>query len=118
MMKNPQGAGGQLGQSGMTSGSSGFRGSIVRHGALDEFRGGSENVEDYMERFLLYCAANGVAEGEDNVERRKVFFMSVGVTTYGLLKNLVRPGKPQDSTLKGIGGPVKESFSAEEDRYC
>ena len=71
-MKNPHGAGGQLGQSGMTSRS---RGSGVRHGALGEFRGGSENVENYMELFLLYCAPNGVAEGEDNVERSKAIFL-------------------------------------------
>ena len=42
----------------------------ARHGKLGEFQPGIDQVEDYQERFVLYCAANKLA-GDDAAETRK-----------------------------------------------
>ena len=68
-----------------------------RHGKISDFRPGIDSVEDYKERFLLYCVANDILTDED--KGKAVFLTCVGVTTYNLLKNLVRPQKPQDLSL-------------------
>ena len=68
-----------------------------RHGKISDFRPGIDSVEDYKERFQLYCVANDILTDED--KGKAVFLTCVGVTTYNLLKNLVRPQKPQDLSL-------------------
>ena len=78
-----------------------------RHGKLSEFNAGVVNVEDYKERFLLYCAANGL---EDADKQKAVFLTCVGTATYTLLKNLVRPEKPQDKSLDELFVLLKSHF--------
>ena len=69
-------------------------------GKSSEFHPGADRVEDYKERFLLYCEANGVTS--DNAADKKIAILltSVGSVTYALLKNLVRPDRPQDNRWK------------------
>ena len=71
-------------------------------GKLSEFHPGADRVEDYKERFLLYCEANGVTS--DNAADKKIAILltSVGSVTYALLKNLVRPDRPQDKSLEEL----------------
>ena len=78
-----------------------------RHGKLEEFNAGGDNVEDYKERFLLYCAANGL---EDADKQKAVFLTCVGTATYTLFKNLVRPVKPQDKSLDEFFALLKSYF--------
>ena len=63
---------------------------------LAEFQAGTDIVDEYVDRFNLYCTANDVA---DNDKQRAIFLTTVGATTYRLLCNLTRPEKPQDKTL-------------------
>ena len=65
-------------------------------GKLAEFQAGTDSVDEYVDRFKLYCTANDVA---DNDKQRAIFLTTVGATTYRLLCNLTRPEKPQDKTL-------------------
>ena len=62
-----------------------------RHGKISDFRPGIDSVEDYKERFLLYCVANDISTDRD--KGKAVFLTCIGATTYNLLKNLVRPQK-------------------------
>ena len=78
-----------------------------RHGKLEKFNAGVDNVEDYKERFLLFCAANGL---EDADKLKAVFLTCVGTATYTLLKNLVRPEKPQDKSLDELFKLLKSHF--------
>ena len=57
-----------------------------RHEKISDFRRGIDSVEDYKERFLLYCAANVISTDGD--KSKAVFLTSIGATTYNLLKNL------------------------------
>ena len=67
-----------------------------KYGRLSEFQEGVDSVDDYKERFALFCAANDI---DDNDKRKAVFLASVETSTYTLLKNSVRPRKPQELTL-------------------
>ena len=78
-----------------------------RHGKLGEFNAGVDDVEDYKERLVLYCAANGL---EDADKQKAVFLTCVGTATYTLLKNLVRPEKPQDKSLDELFALLKSHF--------
>ena len=68
-----------------------------RHGKISDFRPGIDGVEDYNERFLLYCVANDISTDGD--KGKAVFLTCIGATMYNLLKNLIRPQKPQDLSL-------------------
>ena len=73
----------------------------LKHGLLGEFRAGVESIDEYKERFELYCLA--VPIGDEHVARRKAIFLtSVGASTYSLLRTLVRPRQPQDLELDDI----------------
>ena len=75
----------------------------LKHGLLGEFRAGVENIDDYNERFELYCLPNAVAMADEHVARKKAIFLtSVGASTYSLLRTLVRPRQPQDLELDDI----------------
>ena len=75
----------------------------LKHGLSGEFRAGVESIDEYKERFELYCLANAVPIGDEHVARRKAIFLtSVGASTYSLLRTLVRPRQPQDLELDDI----------------
>ena len=75
----------------------------MKHGLLCEFRAGVESIDEYKERFELYCLANAVPIGDEHVARRKAIFLtSVGASTYSLLRTSVRLRQPQDLELDDI----------------
>jgi hypothetical protein len=57
---------------------------VGRYGRISEFQAGVDSVDDYRERFALYCAANDI---DDDKKTKAVFLTSVGMSTYTLLKN-------------------------------
>ena len=81
--------------------------SSAKHGRLTEFHPGVDTVDDYEDRFLLYCDANGIGEGP---KRKAIFLTSVGAMTYTLLKNLVSPQKPQELELKALVALLKTHY--------
>ena len=62
-------------------------------GKIQEFKPGNEPMLAYLEQVELFMAANAIAEEQ----RVTVFLSIVGPKTYGLLRNLVAPSKPQDN---------------------
>ena len=81
--------------------------SSAKHGRLTDFHPGVDTVDDYEDRVLLYCDANGIGEGP---KRKAIFLTSVGATTYTLLKNLVSPQKPQELELKALVALLKTHY--------
>jgi hypothetical protein len=70
--------------------------SHTKYGHLDQLQPGKDKIEEYYQRFLLYCTAN---ELTDAGKMKAIFLTSVGGATYALLANLVSPAKPQDRSL-------------------
>ena len=62
-----------------------------------------DTVDDYEDRFLLYCDANGI---EEVPKRKAIFLTSVGATTYTLLKNL----ETTRTRAQGLGGIVETHY--------
>eukprot|EP00731_Ephydatia_muelleri_P033663 Em0034g45a len=75
-------------------------------GKIQEFEPGNESMSAYPERVELFMAANAIAE-----ERKVTVFLStVGPKTYGLLRNLVAPSKPQDKSMLELTAVLKKHF--------
>ncbi|KAL5487308.1 hypothetical protein EMCRGX_G019895 [Ephydatia muelleri] len=75
-------------------------------GKIQEFEPGNESMSAYLERVELFMAANAIAE-----ERKVTVFLStVGPKTYGLLRNLVAPSKPQDKSMLELTAVLKKHF--------
>ena len=67
-------------------------------GQIGEFNVDNEAVTAYLERLGLFLAANQVED-----ERKVAVFLSVvGSRTYGLLRSLFAPARPQDKSLKEL----------------
>ena len=63
-------------------------------GKIEEFKPEEESVAAYLEQIELFFVAN-------NIEERKqvtVFLSVVGANTYTLLRDLVFPAKPKESS--------------------
>ena len=84
--------------------------SSAKHGRLTEFHPGVDTVDDYEDRFLLYCDANGIEEGP---KRKAIFLTSVGATTYTLLMNL----ETTRTRAQFLGGIVENPLPTEDHRY-
>ena len=55
----------------------------LKHGFSGEFRAKVESIDEYKERFELYCLAKAVPIGDEHVAHRKAIFLtSVGASTY------------------------------------
>ena len=91
-----------------------------RHGKINDFQLGIDSVEDYKERFLLYCVANNILTDED--KGKAVFLTCIEATTYNLLKNLVLPQKPQDLSLDELLDALQKHYQpcivVIAKRYC
>ena len=69
------------------------------HGQLQEFIPETENITAYyLERVELYFVANGVKADKQVA----VFLSVVGGKIYSLLRDLLAPKKPQDTSLAGL----------------
>ena len=68
-------------------------------GQIGEFNVDNEAVTAYLERLELYLAANKVED-----ERK------VGSRTYGLLRSLFAPARPQDKSLKELTTALEKCY--------
>ena len=55
------------------------------YGQLDQLQPGKDKIEEYHQRFLLYCTANEITDAD---KMKAIFLTSVGGVTYALLANL------------------------------
>lgn len=75
----------------------------MAHGALREFDALKESIEDFRERFDLYCLANKIS-GEGEAARRKqaLFLTLLGQSAFAKLKTLASPTSVSELTLDQI----------------
>ena len=78
------------------------------HGSVGEFSGVAEEWPPYIERMEFYFAANDV---EDEGKKRAILLSCCGSATYSLIRNLVAPGKPSETTFKNIVEKVQTHFN-------
>ncbi|KAM9717125.1 uncharacterized protein ACNS7B_020902 [Menidia menidia] len=79
---------------------------MAQVGKIDDFRPDVEPWTAYIERLEQYLEANDVDE-----EKHVAVLLSVmGAKAYGLLRNLVQPGKPKDKTFGEIVDILKEHY--------
>ena len=76
-----------------------------RYGVINEFEAAREDWTSYAERVEEYFAANDV---ESTEKRRAIFLSACGAQTYQLLKNLVPPEKPTESSFGELIELVKD----------
>ena len=68
---------------------------MAKFGELKEFRSENEKISVYLERVQLYFQANDIKDAK----KVPVFLSTVGAQTYQLLRDLLAPANPKDSTL-------------------
>ena len=78
-------------------------------GNIAEFRSDAESISAYLERMDIFLTANGIATDK----RVAVFLSLVGGDTYGLLRNLCSPAKPQDKSYTDLSQLLTKHFSPE-----
>ena len=81
-------------------------GDVRQTDGIPNFRPGEEEFSAYFERVELYFGANGVAEHK----KVPIFLNSIGGTTYGLLRSLTAPDKPQNKSLDDLASKLKAHF--------
>ena len=79
--------------------------SHTKYGHLEPLQP-SDKIDEYHQRFLLYCTANIV----DADKMKSIFLTTVGGTKYSILSNLVSPAKPQDKTLDELITLLKNQY--------
>lgn len=78
-------------------------------GKIGEYREGEEQFEYYLERLEQSFVANAIADDR----AVSVFLTVIGPKSYGLLKNLVSPGKPCDKSLEELKVLLKNHYTPE-----
>lgn len=67
-------------------------------GRIEPFEGEGEEWPSYVERLEAFFSANDV----DDTKKKDIFFSCCGAKTYSLLRDLVKPAKPQDKSLDEV----------------
>lgn len=75
-------------------------------GKLGEFQEGKESFVNYAERMEQFFVANEVKD-----EKKVAVLLSViGHATYGILKNLLQPQLPKNTSFENIVGALKNYY--------
>ena len=95
----------------------------MAHGSLREFDPIKESIEDFIERFELYCLANNFrGEGDHARCKNALFITLLGQKTYVKLKILSSPTSVADLTLDDITEQpvayVSRSLQSSEQKYA
>lgn len=76
-------------------------------GTITAFDSSTEDWETYIERVELYCSANDVKD-----EKKVAVLLSIiGAKTYGLLRSLLTPEKPNTKTFQQIVDTLKSHLN-------
>ena len=76
----------------------GDEGGMAKFGHLQEFDTDLEPITAYLERVELYFSANGI--GED--KKLAILLSVIGPKTYGVLRNLLAPTRPQEKKFSEV----------------
>ena len=63
----------------------------MAYGSICEFDPWKDSVVDFSKRFEIYCVANKIRPGKDDNQKRALFLMLLGKTTFTKLKVLASP---------------------------
>ena len=75
-------------------------------GNMSEFNPGNETVTAYLERFLLFVAANGISDDK----KVPTLLTVVGATHYTLIRGLVSPELLKDKTFDELIDLLKKHY--------
>ena len=76
-------------------------------GKISEYVHENEEWRHYVERIDHFFAANEIT---DKDKQRSIFLVSVGATTYKLIRSLVSPTDPKDMTYEELAKVVQEHY--------
>ena len=71
---------------------------MAKFGHLQEFNVELEPITAYLERVELYFSANSIEEDK----RLAILLSVIGPKTYGVLRNLLAPGRPQEKGYSDV----------------
>ncbi|KAL9985219.1 hypothetical protein ACROYT_G007595, partial [Oculina patagonica] len=81
---------------------------MATYGKIGEFRESDESWTQYIERLEQYFLANDV---EDAAKQRAILLSVCGSKTYALLRDLLQPARPAETTFKKIVDTLEKHFS-------
>ena len=76
-------------------------------GRLEIFDAAEDNWEEYVERLVQFFVANDI---EDDVKKRAILLSNVGARTYGIVRSLLSPAKPDEVSYDSIVKSLTEHF--------
>ena len=77
-------------------------------GRLEGFDPAQEDIEEYIERFELYCTSNGLTDAD---KKKSTFLTSIGRDAYHVVRGLTRPGAVTDKTLDELQDLLKSHYA-------
>ena len=76
-------------------------------GRLEVFEAAEDNWEEYVERLVQFFVANEI---DDDVKKRAILLSNVGARTYGILRSLLSPVRPDEVSYDRIVKVLREHF--------
>ena len=76
-------------------------------GRVEEFDGSRDDWQEYVERMENFFIANGIDSAE---QKRAVFLLVIGPSTYKTLRNLVSPEKPGEKAYEDLVAALSKHF--------
>ncbi|XP_043238896.1 uncharacterized protein K02A2.6-like isoform X2 [Amphibalanus amphitrite] len=76
-------------------------------GRLEVFEAAEDNWEEYIERLVQFFVANEI---EEDVKKRAILLSNVGARTYGVLRSLLSPVRPDEVSYDHIVNVLREHF--------
>ena len=84
-------------------------------GKMSSFDPKKETWTSYMERLDFYFLANGVTTDD---KKKAILLMVCGAPTYQLLRGLLQPKTPTETSLKDIKKKAPEPLQPQTFKYC
>ena len=76
-------------------------------GKIEEFQQGQDNWEEYVERLDQFFVANDIHDGD---KKRAILLSSMGARTYGTVRSLLSPRKPNAVPYAAIVETLRKQF--------
>ena len=83
----------------------------MAHGSIGAFDSSEEGWETYVERVELYLAANKITDAS---QKRDVLLSICGVKTYHILRDLLAPQKPSETSYADVVKCLKTHFNPKQ----
>ena len=83
----------------------------MAHGSIGAFDSSEEGWETYVERVELYLAANKITDAN---QKRDVLLSICGVKTYHILRDLLAPQKPSETSYADVVKCLKTHFNPKQ----